>query len=91
MRRVGVRALQQNAAGVLKEVRRGGRVEVTDRGRPVARLVPARGDDVLSALEDAGLLRRADGDLLDLGPPPRIRTGAESASARLSRMRAEER
>ena len=91
MRRVGVRALQQNAAGVLKEVRRGGRVEVTDRGRPVARLVPARGDDMLDALEDAGTLRRAEGDVLELGPPVRPRKGVESASTRLARMRSAER
>ena len=90
MRRIGVRALQQNAAGVLRAVRKGGRVEVTDRGRPIARLVPAR-EDVLDQLEDAGLLQRAKGDVLDLGEPVAVRGRADSASRRLSRMRDHER
>jgi prevent-host-death family protein len=91
MRKIGIRALQQNAAGVLRAIRRGGRIEVTDRGRPIARLVPAKAADVLDELEDAGLLRRAEGDLLDLGEPLAIAKRAETASTRLSRMRAHER
>jgi len=65
-------------------------VEVTDRGRPIARLVPAR-EDVLDQLEDAGLLQREEGDLLDLGEPVAVRGRADSASRRLSRMRDHER
>jgi prevent-host-death family protein len=91
MRKIGVRALQQNAASVLRAIRRGGRVEVTDRGRPIARLVPATGVDVLDLLEDAGILQRAEGDLLDLGEPLTLAKGRELASRRLSRMRAHER
>ena len=37
---VGIRALQQHASAVVARVARGETVEVTDRGRPVARLVP---------------------------------------------------
>ena len=91
MRKIGVRALQQNAAGVLKTVRRGGRVEVTDRGHPIARLVPARSGDILDELEGSGVLQRAQGDLLDLGEPLRILGGVEKASRRLLRARSEER
>ena len=35
-----MRQLQQNAATAVRRVRRGERIEVTDRGRPVAVLVP---------------------------------------------------
>jgi prevent-host-death family protein len=37
---VGVRELNQNTSQVIDRVRRGETIEVTDRGRPVARLVP---------------------------------------------------
>lgn len=40
MRSIGVRELRQNASRYLREVKRGETVEVTERGEPVARLVP---------------------------------------------------
>jgi prevent-host-death family protein len=40
MQRIGVRELRQHASRYLALVARGGQIEVTDRGRPVARLVP---------------------------------------------------
>jgi prevent-host-death family protein len=40
---VGVRALRLDLSRYLAEVQRGIEVIVTDRGRPVARLVPAHG------------------------------------------------
>lgn len=40
MERVGVRELRQHASVWLAKVRSGATVEITDRGRPVARLVP---------------------------------------------------
>ena len=40
--RIGVRALRQQASAVLRRVEAGQSFEVTDRGRPVARLVPIR-------------------------------------------------
>ena len=44
MQRIGVRELRQHASRYLALVARGERVEVTDRGKPVAMLVPVRGD-----------------------------------------------
>ncbi len=38
--RVGVRELNQQTSRVIERVRRGQAVEITDRGRPIARLVP---------------------------------------------------
>ncbi|TMF67153.1 MAG: type II toxin-antitoxin system prevent-host-death family antitoxin [Chloroflexi bacterium] len=40
MQRVGIRDLRQNASAVLRRVAAGEVVEVTDRGRAVARIVP---------------------------------------------------
>jgi prevent-host-death family protein len=45
MHRIGVRELRQHASRYLALVARGERVEVTDRGRPIAMLVPVRGSD----------------------------------------------
>lgn len=65
---VGVRALQQNASAVVARAAAGEIVEVTDRGRPVARIVPlARGR--LEALIGAGLARPARRRLRDLPEP----------------------
>jgi prevent-host-death family protein len=91
MERMGVRQLQQNAATAVRRVRRGERIEVTDRGRPVAVLVPVNLGNVLDALEAAGRLMRAEGDALDVGPPIRLPRGAEPPSRRLARLRARER
>jgi prevent-host-death family protein len=44
MERIGVRELRQHASRYLALVARGERIEITDRGRPVAMLVPLRGD-----------------------------------------------
>jgi prevent-host-death family protein len=42
MRTAGVREARQDLSGLLDDVRKGREVLITDRGRPVARLVPAR-------------------------------------------------
>jgi prevent-host-death family protein len=90
MESVGVRQLQQNAADTVDRVRRGETIEVTVRGRPVAKLVPV-GGTLLDQLEASGRLRRGRGDLLDLGPPLKPRRGVERPSVTLARMRARER
>jgi prevent-host-death family protein len=56
--RVGMRDLSQRTARVLALVRAGETVEVTDRGRTVARIVPAE-DDRYEQLVAAGLIRQA--------------------------------
>lgn len=55
---VGMRDLSQRTAKVLALVRAGETVEVTDRGRIVARIVPAV-DDRYDQLVAAGVLRPA--------------------------------
>lgn len=83
--------LQQNAAKIVREVSRGGAVEVTERGRPVARLVPVAAEDTIGFLESVGSLRRARKDLLALGEPLPVPKGQQPASRRLARMRSHER
>jgi prevent-host-death family protein len=47
MRRVGIRELRQNAGALIRRVIAGETIEVTERGRPVARIVPLQARSVL--------------------------------------------
>ncbi len=87
MERVGVRELRREASAILRRVAAGETVEVTDRGRPVAVLLRSMPTG-LARLEREGLLRRAEGDLLDL-PPVRLPLNATAPSRRVSEGRAE--
>jgi prevent-host-death family protein len=40
MKEAGIREARQNLSALIEEVRKGHEVTITDRGRPVARLVP---------------------------------------------------
>lgn len=76
MRRVGVRELRQNLSVHLRRVRAGHTLEVTERGQPVALLVPLPDPDTaLSRLVASGRATAPTGNLLDLGPPLRRRRG----------------
>jgi prevent-host-death family protein len=70
--RVGIRELRQNLSVYLRRVAAGETLEVTEHGRPVARLTPLpKGDDPIARLEAEGrIARRATLDLAELGPPP---------------------
>jgi prevent-host-death family protein len=69
MRVIGIRELRQQASRYLRDVERGETLEVTDRGRPIARVVPIPSATGLEQLAVSGRLTPASGDLLDLGPP----------------------
>ena len=75
MDRVGVRELRQNLSVYLRRVRRGEKLEVTERGQPVALLQPiVADDDCLARLEARGLpVRRGAGNLADLPPPGSVK------------------
>lgn len=88
MDRIGVRELRQNASRYLERVQRGETLEVTDRGRPVARLVPIDIDPWQSLIDSGRLLPpEEDGNLLDEAP---LDLGID-ASAFLADMRRDER
>lgn len=91
MKSVGIRELRQRASQFLRLVERGETIEITDRGRSVALLVPVPHGSVVDRLGAAGRLSVADGDLLDLGSPLPPRRGAALPSAVLAEARAHER
>jgi prevent-host-death family protein len=83
---VGVRELRQNLSVYLRRVLAGESLTVTQRGEPVALLIPAPASSTtLERLVASGRASAPVGDLLELGPPP----GAPSD--RLSRALAEQR
>ena len=45
MKEAGIREARQNLSGLIEEVAKGHEVTITDRGKPVARLVPPRHDN----------------------------------------------
>jgi len=66
---IGVRELRQHASRYLARVASGETLEVTDRGRPVAMLVPLRGDEWQDLLASGRVTRPTeDGDVLDESP-----------------------
>lgn len=69
MRVIGIRELRQQASRYLRDVERGETLEVTDRGRPIARVVPIPPAAGLEQLAATGRLTPASGDVLELGPP----------------------
>jgi prevent-host-death family protein len=88
MERIGVRELRQNASQYLARVARGESIEVTDRGRAVAVLVPIRGDRWEELVTSGQILPSlGDGTVLDEAP---VDYGI-NASRRLAEIRAEER
>jgi prevent-host-death family protein len=89
--KVGIRELRQNLSVYVKRIREEGRsYEVTEHGRPVARLTPLT-DEPMSALDRMiaeGKATRATGDLLDLKPLPAL--PGKQLSETLREMRDEE-
>jgi prevent-host-death family protein len=69
MTTVGIRALQQNASEVVGAAARGESVTITDRGRPVAQLVPLPASR-LGSLIAAGRARPARRTVTSLPAPP---------------------
>jgi prevent-host-death family protein len=88
MESIGVRELRQNASRYLSRVAAGELIEITDRGRPVARLVPITDDpwqDLIAAGEVVPASRPID--VCDLKP----QDYGFSGSAALQRLRSDER
>jgi prevent-host-death family protein len=76
--RAGVRELRQNLSVYLRRVEAGETLEVTEHGRPVARLtpLPPQRMSVLDRLVSEGrVIPGRGGNLADLGPPPDIGPG----------------
>jgi prevent-host-death family protein len=91
MKSIGIRELRQRASEFLRLVERGETIEITDRGRSVALLVPVPHGGIVGRLDATGRLSVADGDVLDLGSPLRPRRGAALPSDVLAEARSHER
>lgn len=87
---VGIRALKQNASAVVAEVSAGRVITITDRGRPVAQLIPYA-EDHIERLLASGRVKPASGSVADLPEPAPARAGEPSLTEVLSQMRDEER
>lgn len=90
---VGIRELRQQASSVLKRVKAGEIIEVTEHGHPIARIVPLR-TGILEQLTMDGRATAGEGDLLDLLdelslPAPSV--GSVLPSQALTDLRDEER
>jgi len=86
--------LRQHASVYIDLAERGYTVDITNRGRLVARLVPAKEpESPLERLIAQGVIWPAEepGNLLDIEPAPPVPAGQPSASEILMRMREEER
>lgn len=95
MDRIGVRELRQNASRFLKRVQAGESLLVTDRGKPIARLVPVAADtetpkELERRLIEEGVLIPAELDFRTLPPPLAPKPGQRPLSEILAEMRAEE-
>jgi prevent-host-death family protein len=94
MERIGVRELRQHASRYLARVRAGETIEVTDRGRPVARLVPVpERTRTLQDLIDAGIVIPAEREPIDWATwkPLPSRPGERPASEHVLEEREEDR
>ncbi len=88
METIGVRDLRQNASRYLDRVAHGESIEVTDRGRPVARLVPITSDAWADMIASGRVTPAEDGtDVADEAPG----NYDVDASVILTEMRADER
>lgn len=92
MKKASITEAKNNLSALIDGLRGGCSVLILDRGRPVARLEPARADDDgrLVRLVRDGLvrLRRAPLPLALLNqPPPRAKAGASAVEALLEERR----
>ncbi len=93
-RRIGIRELRQHASVYVDLAEKGYTVEITNRGRLVAQLVPVKDpESPLERLIAQGIIREAEepGDLLDFEPAPPLPPGVPTVSEILQQMREEER
>ncbi|MEV2236568.1 type II toxin-antitoxin system prevent-host-death family antitoxin [Micromonospora sp. NPDC049891] len=91
MEQIAVRELNQHTSKVLARVRAGETVEVTDRGEPIARLVPVVAGDVLLGRLVAEGRAIAPASTGPLPLPPVLGDPTVDAAAVLAASRDEER
>jgi prevent-host-death family protein len=88
MERVGIRDLKQHASSVIRRVSSGEEIEVTDRGRPVARIVPIPQGDEYERLIADGEVSPGSGRWREYEPLPPL--PGKSLSQTLAELRDED-
>jgi prevent-host-death family protein len=91
MQRIGIRELRQHASRYLREVERGETIEITDRGRPVARLSPVPIESNLERLIVGGRATPASRPWNPNRKPLPLPPGEKPPSQILAEMREHER
>ncbi|GAB3275058.1 type II toxin-antitoxin system Phd/YefM family antitoxin [Kineosporia babensis] len=91
MQQIGIRELNQNTSQVLARVSGGESLEITDRGRPIARLVPVTDDQAALARLVASGKASPPTTTGPLPLPPAWGDGGIDVSDTLAAMRDEER
>ena len=84
---LGLSELRTNLSHSITRVREGNTLVITDRGRPVARLVPIRDSHSIEGLIAAGKLIPARGNVMDLFAHPIPEARAITPSEALKEMR----
>ena len=93
---IGIRELRQHASRYLRRVREGETVTITDRGEPIADIVPRKPgrESTLERLIREGKARPAKGDLMEFlreNPPLQPEPGEPLPSEILEELRRDER
>jgi len=86
--RIGVREIRQDASTILARVEEGEEFIITNRGVPIARLIPMDKDDdqLIDEMIANGDILEADGNLWEL-PAPTFKVKGKSASQHLAEER----
>jgi prevent-host-death family protein len=93
MQQIGIRELRASLGSIVRRVRGGETVELTEHGHPVARLVPLRHPGRLQQLVAEGRATLPEGSLADLLDRDRrpLHAGERSLSDTLAELRDDER
>jgi prevent-host-death family protein len=85
---IAIRTLNQDTAGVLARVERGETVEITNRGRPIARIVPVTADPVAALIATGAIVPSS---VVGPIPLPTVPAVGPDAGELISGLRDEER
>lgn len=88
--RVGIRELKQNASAVVRRAASGETLEITDRGRPVARIVPLRFGSTVDQLIAEGRMSNPAQRVVEYAPLPPV-PGHPLLSEAVAELRRDER
>jgi prevent-host-death family protein len=86
---IPIRSLNQDTAGVLARVERGEVVEITNRGRPIARIAPVTADPMADLIADGSVIPPTVAGPIPMPTAPA--TEGPEAGSLISSLRDEER